>query len=71
VLQIVVLRGGALGDIVLTLPILQALRDFYPDCFVTLVAPYPHPGALPHGSASRSKFGQIDRLIQAWQKPPG
>ena len=40
-LQIVVLRGGALGDIVLTLPILQALRDFYPDCFVTLVAPYP------------------------------
>jgi heptosyltransferase III len=41
VLQIVVLRGGALGDIVFTLPILQALRDFYPDCFVTLVAPYP------------------------------
>ena len=39
--HIVVLRGGALGDIVLTLPILQALRDFYPDCFVTLVAPYP------------------------------
>jgi heptosyltransferase-2 len=41
VLQIVVLRGGALGDIVLTLPILQALRDFYADCFVTLVGPYP------------------------------
>jgi heptosyltransferase III len=41
VLQIVVLRGGALGDIVLTLPILQALRHFYPGCFVTLVAPYP------------------------------
>ena len=40
-LQIVVLRGGALGDIVLTLPILQALRDSCPDCFVTLVAPYP------------------------------
>ena len=40
-LRIVVLRGGALGDIVLTLPILQALRDFYPDSFVTLVAPYP------------------------------
>jgi heptosyltransferase III len=41
VLQIVVLRGGALGDIVLTLPVLQALRDFYPDGFVTFVAPYP------------------------------
>jgi heptosyltransferase III len=41
VLQIVVLRGGALGDIVLTLPILQALRGFYPGCLITLVAPYP------------------------------
>jgi heptosyltransferase-3 len=41
VLEIVVLRGGALGDIVLTLPVLQALRDFYPGCLITLVAPYP------------------------------
>jgi heptosyltransferase III len=41
VLQIVVLRGGALGDIVLTLPVLQALRDFYPSRLITLVAPYP------------------------------
>lgn len=40
-LQIVVLRGGALGDIVLTLPVLEALRDFYPGCLITLVAPYP------------------------------
>jgi heptosyltransferase III len=41
VLEIVVLRGGALGDIVLTLPVLQVLRDFYPGCLITLVAPYP------------------------------
>jgi heptosyltransferase III len=41
VLEIVVLRGGALGDIVLTLPVLQALRDFYPGCLITLAAPYP------------------------------
>jgi heptosyltransferase III len=40
-LQIAVLRGGALGDIVLTLPVLQTLRGFYPRCFITLVAPYP------------------------------
>ena len=40
-LQIAIFRGGALGDIVLTLPILQALRDFYPRCLITLVAPYP------------------------------
>ena len=53
-LQIVVLRGGALGDIVLTLPILQALRDFYPDGFVTLVAPYPQ--------ASLARYN-TDRLL--------
>jgi heptosyltransferase III len=41
VFQIVVLRGGALGDIVLTLPILRALRACYPDGFISLVAPYP------------------------------
>jgi heptosyltransferase III len=54
VLQIVVLRGGALGDIVLTLPILQALRDFYPGCSVTLVAPYPQATLARH---------QTDRLL--------
>jgi heptosyltransferase III len=41
VLQIVVLRGGALGDIILTLPVLRALRGFYPDGSITFVAPYP------------------------------
>jgi heptosyltransferase III len=40
-LQIAIFRGGALGDIVLTLPILQALKDHYPGCLITLVAPYP------------------------------
>ena len=52
--QIVVLRGGALGDIVLTLPILQALRDFYPGSFITLVAPYPQAVLAQH---------HADRLI--------
>lgn len=40
-LQITIFRGGALGDIVLTLPILQALKDYHPGCLITLVAPYP------------------------------
>lgn len=40
-MEIVVLRGGALGDIVLALPVLHALREFYPHCLITLVAPYP------------------------------
>jgi heptosyltransferase III len=62
VLQIVVLRGGALGDIVLTLPILQALRDFYPDCLITFVAPYPQ-AILARGYADRILDLNSARLI--------
>lgn len=39
--HILVLRGGALGDFVLTLPVLQALRAARPDAGLTLAA-YPH-----------------------------
>jgi heptosyltransferase-3 len=52
VFQIVILRGGALGDIVLTLPILRALRAFYPGCFITFFAPYPQ-ATLAAGYADR------------------
>jgi heptosyltransferase III len=51
-LEIVVFRGGALGDIVLTLPILGALRAFYPGCFITFFAPYPQ-ATLAVGFADR------------------
>jgi heptosyltransferase III len=51
-LEIVVFRGGALGDIVLTLPILGALRAFYPGCFITFFAPYPQ-ATLGAGFADR------------------
>jgi heptosyltransferase III len=51
-LEIVVFRGGALGDIVLTLPVLGALRAFYPGCFITFFAPYPQ-ATLAAGFADR------------------
>jgi heptosyltransferase-3 len=51
-LEIVVFRGGALGDIVLTLPILGALRAFYPGYFTTFFAPYPQ-ATLAAGFADR------------------
>jgi heptosyltransferase III len=51
-LRIAILRGGALGDIVLTLPILQALRAFYPGCFITFFGPYPQ-ATLAAGYANR------------------
>lgn len=39
--RILVLRGGALGDFVVTLPALAALRDRWPDGYLELVG-YPH-----------------------------
>ena len=51
-MRIAVLRGGALGDIVLTLPILQALRTFYPGCFISFFGPYPQ-AALASGYADQ------------------
>jgi heptosyltransferase-3 len=51
-LEIAVFRGGALGDIVLTLPILGALRGFYPGCSITFFAPYPQ-ATLAAGFADR------------------
>jgi heptosyltransferase III len=51
-LEIVVFRGGALGDVVLTLPILGALRAFYPECFITFFAPDPQ-ATLAAGFADR------------------
>jgi heptosyltransferase III len=50
-LRIAVFRGGALGDVVLTLPILQALRGGYPDSFITFVAPFPQAELASRGHA--------------------
>jgi heptosyltransferase-3 len=61
-LEIAVFRGGALGDVVLTLPVLQSFRDFYPNCFITLVAPYPQ-AILAHHHADRLIDLNSSRLV--------
>ncbi|MBV9673425.1 MAG: hypothetical protein JO076_11465, partial [Verrucomicrobia bacterium] len=40
-LNILVLRGGALGDFILTLPLLQTIRENYPLSCIDLWASYP------------------------------
>jgi len=65
-LEIVVLRGGALGDIVLTLPVLHALRDFYPGCLITVVAPCPQ-AILARHHADRLLDLDSARLIGLFQ----
>jgi ADP-heptose:LPS heptosyltransferase len=40
--RILVLRGGALGDLILTLPALQALRKQFPEAHIRLAGSFPH-----------------------------
>lgn len=61
--RILVIRGGAIGDFVLTLPALRMLRETYPDCHLELLG-YQHIVALAEGrfyaNASRSiEYGPL------------
>lgn len=46
--RILVIRGGALGDFVLTLPALGLLREAFPDAHIELIG-YPHIASLAVG----------------------
>ena len=46
--RILVIRGGAIGDFILTLPALKALRDAYPDAHIEVLG-YKHIAALAEG----------------------
>jgi heptosyltransferase III len=53
-LRILVLRGGALGDLVLTLPVLREIRESYSDAEVVLL------GILPQARLAMPEF--VDRV---------
>ena len=53
--RFLVLRGGAIGDFILTLPALQALRERWPDAAIELIG-YPHIACLA------LEAGLIDRV---------
>ena len=50
-MRFLVFRGGALGDILLTLPVLRTLRDKDTSAFVELVAPFPGALLAQYGGA--------------------
>lgn len=50
-MRFLVFRGGALGDILLTLPVLRTLRDKDTSAFVELVAPFPAALLAQYGGA--------------------
>jgi heptosyltransferase-2 len=57
--RILVIRGGAIGDFILTLPALKALRDAYPEAHIEIVG-YKHIAAL----AENRFYAQAVRSIE-------
>jgi ADP-heptose:LPS heptosyltransferase len=50
-LRFLVFRGGALGDVLLTLPVLRTLQERDSSAFIELVAPFPAALLAPYGGA--------------------
>lgn len=46
--RILVIRGGAIGDFIMTLPAIGALRERWPDAHIEILG-YPHITELAHG----------------------
>jgi len=57
--RILVIRGGAIGDFILTLPALKALRDAYPDAHIEILG-YKHIAVL----AENRFYAQAVRSIE-------
>jgi len=57
--RILVIRGGAIGDFILSLPALKALRDAYPDAHIEILG-YKHIAAL----AENRFYAQAVRSIE-------
>ena len=58
--RILVLRGGAIGDFIVTLPALQALRERWPDGYIELIG-YPHVAQLAEIAGIVNKVESLDR----------
>lgn len=58
--RILVLRGGAIGDFVLTLPALQALRKRWPEAHIE-VAGYPHIAELAQAGGLADRIISLDK----------
>ena len=57
--RILVIRGGALGDFILTLPAIRLLRESFPDCPVEILG-YRHIAALAEGRYYANSTRSID-----------
>lgn len=58
--RFLILRGGAIGDFILTLPAIQALRDRWPDVHIELIG-YPHIANLALAAGLVDHVDSLDR----------
>ncbi len=62
--RILVIRGGALGDFVLTLPALRLLRENFPDSEIEILG-YPHIASLAEGRHYAGRVRSIEYAAMA------
>lgn len=62
--RILVLRGGAIGDFVATLPVLQALRREWPESYIELIG-YPHIAGLAEAGRLADRVQGLDTARMA------
>jgi heptosyltransferase III len=62
--RFLILRGGAIGDFILTLPALQSLRDRWPDALIEVVG-YPHIANLAVAAGLVDRVESLDRAEMA------
>ncbi len=62
--RFLILRGGAIGDFILTLPAIQALRDRWPDAYIELIG-YPHIANLALAAGLVDRVDSLDRAETA------
>lgn len=62
--RILVLRGGAIGDFVMTLPVLEALRRRWPESHVEILG-YPHIACLALAGGLADAVKSLDRASAA------
>ncbi len=58
--RFLVLRGGAIGDFIMTLPVLQALREQWADAYIELIG-YPHIANLALAANLVDHVDSLDR----------
>ena len=62
--RLLILRGGAIGDFILTLPAIQALRDQWPEAYIEVLG-YPHIANLALAGGLVDHVGSLDRAEMA------